>query len=91
MWRSLCGEYPIPLSPARGQPFAGTLGNKKGFLVHQIGQGSPLFFVVVQSLQAGGIQIDQPFLAALADDTDRFVTKISQINGNELCQAHAAV
>ena len=79
------------LDPARRQPLAGLLGNKQCLLVAQVGQGSAGGGVMLQRIQAGGRQVDEPFLAALAGNADGIVPKIAQIDGHQLGQTHTAV
>ena len=72
------------LDPPRRQPLAGALGDEQSVPVHKVRQGSAHLFIALQRIQTGVIQINKPLLAALADNADRVIAKITHINRDKL-------
>ena len=67
-----------------GQPLAGALGDEQSVPVHKVRQGSANLFIALQRIQTGVIQINKPLLAALADNADRVIAKITHVNRDKL-------
>ena len=79
------------LHAPRCQPLPGTFGYKHCTAIHKIGQSRPRRQIMRQCVLAGAVQVNEALFAAFANNTDRMITIVSQINGDQLGKPHATI